>query len=119
MAQAYDVEKKNLPQVLGCQKNVINNWGYYGRIPFDHLYQCVETTGVSMDWLLHGKQLQSKITETQLASLQSLAQQLINDGLDFNMIAEAYPGAKNQLLAKLEKDLTTWAHRNESENLED
>lgn len=108
LAQAYGVEKTALPQVLGCQKNVINNWGYYGRIPFDHLFHCHETTGVSMDWLLSGEQQPVKFNDKHLSALTDIAAKLVADGLDFNMISERYPGATEQLTRKFTKDLSDW-----------
>jgi hypothetical protein len=35
MAQAYGIQKKELPTFLDCQKSLVNNWVFYGRIPYD------------------------------------------------------------------------------------
>ena len=108
MAQAYGVKKKALPELLDCQKSVINNWGYYGRIPFEYLDQCHDKTGASMDWLLYGNIPKFKMTDQKLTQLQEIVAKLFLDGDDFNMITENYPGAGKQLSDKLEKDLLKW-----------
>ncbi len=72
MAEAYNVEKKALPERLGTQKNVINNWGYYGRIPYEHLYHCHQVTGASMDWLLTGSTAKVSLTTEQREHLSQL-----------------------------------------------
>ena len=69
MAQAYGIKKKELPAFLDCQKSLVNNWGFYGRIPYDYLDQCHHKTGISMDWLLYGKNPKCEIPPEQLAQL--------------------------------------------------
>jgi hypothetical protein len=108
MAQAYGIKKKELPTLLGCQKNAVNNWGYYGRIPYEQLDQCHEKTGVSMDWLLYGDAAIFDMTPQKLAGLQAIITQLLKDGIDFEMIGEQYSGAGKQLCHKLEKELLNW-----------
>lgn len=108
MAEAYGVDKAALPEVTGCQKNVINNWSYYGRIPYEHLYHCHEVTGISMDYLLHGEQPPVNLTGTQVNELKSLMQRLLEDGIDFCFINEQKSGAIKQLEDKYGKDLDKW-----------
>lgn len=108
MAQAYGVQKKELPKTINCQKAVINNWAYYGRIPYDHLDQCHTMTGVTMDWLLYGQLPRFNITQQKHHELQTIINKLFVDGEDFNIIKQCYPGATKQLRDKLEKDLLQW-----------
>jgi hypothetical protein len=108
MAKAYGVKKKELPDLINCQKSVINNWGYYGRVPYDHLDQCHEKTGVSMDWLLYGDTLQFEMTPQMQAELNILIAQLFIDGHDYGMITQTYAGAIEQLKNKFKNDISTW-----------
>lgn len=108
MAQAYGIKKKALVELIDCQRSVINNWGYYGRIPYEHLDNCHEETGESMDWLLYGERPAFEVSGQKFTELQQLTAKLFTDGCDFNMISENYPGANRQLSAKLEQDLLKW-----------
>ena len=108
MAQAYGVKKSALPELIDCQKNVINNWGYYGRIPYEYLDQCSDATGISMDWLLCGNVPQFELTDQKLAELRTTIAKLFADGDDYGMITSNYFGAIKQMENKFEKDLLIW-----------
>lgn len=105
MARAYGIKKSALPEFLGCTKGLVNNWTYYGRIPFDYLQACSVATGVSMDWLLHGTVPKQALAESDLMALQEMLLQVLKDGLDYGMIVENYPGALKQMSGKFSKDL--------------
>jgi hypothetical protein len=108
MAQAYGIQKKELPTFLDCQKSLVNNWVFYGRIPYDYLDQCHHKTGVSMDWLLYGEKPKFEISPEQLAQLNPTIESVITDGFEFKIISENYAGAGKQLTGKLEIDLLKW-----------
>lgn len=109
MAHAYDIKKSNLPEFLGVTKGLVNNWAYYGRIPFDYLTECSEKTGVSMDWLLHGTVPDKSLSEHDKLALAAILAQVLKDGLDYGMIEENYQGALQQLQSKFEKDIAAMA----------
>ncbi len=108
MAQAYGIKRSELPNLLDCKRAVVNNWSYYGRIPHDHLLECHEKTGVSMEWLLFDQKPQFELTPEKYAALLQLTSKLFIDANDFNMITENYLGATKQLGDKFEKDLLKW-----------
>lgn len=105
MAQAYGVKKSDLPQHLGCSKSVVNNWAYYGRIPFDYLEACQASTGVSIDWLLFGRQFPRMLDKGEIKGLSHVLNQLLNDGIEYGLISEQHQGALDQLVDKFGKDL--------------
>lgn len=108
LAQAYGVKKSALPEVLGNTKNVMNNWIYYGRIPFDQLLTCYEVTGVSIDWLINGKEPEPMSTDDKLdlvLKIKSLQNKVLDDGSEYGLIKQGQPGAIDLLGNKFEKDL--------------
>ena len=114
MAQAYGIKKKELPTLLDCQKSQVNNWGYYGRPPYDQLDQCSEKTGVSMGWLLYGEKPKIELTAQSVAQLRIIITKLFADGADYNMIEQVYPGATKQLAQKFESDILEWLAVNDA-----
>ena len=108
MAQAYGIEKKALPKFLNCQKSLVNNWGFYGRIPYNYLDECHHKTGVSMDWLLYGEKRKADISPEKLEELNPTISRVFTDGVEYKMISENYAGAGDQLTGKLELDLLRW-----------
>jgi hypothetical protein len=108
MAEAYGIKRKELPKFLNCQKSLVSNWGYYGRIPYDYLDQCSLQTGVAMDWLVYDEKLKVELTADNLIQLRATIAKLFVDGLEYKMIAQLYPAAIKQLSQKFEKDVLAW-----------
>jgi hypothetical protein len=108
MMQAYDVDKKQLAIMFDCKANVINNWIYYGRIPLEQLEQCRHSTGVTLDWLMYGEAPKPELTEQNVLELKSIMKALITGAVDYSIIALKYTGACDQLMDKLEIDISKW-----------
>jgi hypothetical protein len=108
MAEAYGIKRKELSKFLNCQKSLVNNWGFYGRIPYDYLDQCHHKTGVTMDWLLYGEKAKVEMSPEKLEELNPTISRVFTDGVEYKMISENYAGAGDQLTGKLEKDLLRW-----------
>jgi hypothetical protein len=111
MAQAYAIKKSGLPEQLNCSKGLVNNWSYYGRIPYDYLEQCRLDTGVSLDWLMYGVTPVKSLTAQDVAELNEVHVKVLGDGVNYAMISECYEGAITQLTAKYEKDIDSWVEQ--------
>lgn len=108
MADAYGIKKSALAIHIDCNKNVINNWGYYGRIPYEQLHECSELTGVSVDWLIRGEKPPTLSIEERLesvAEIKAMQEKILEDGAEYDMIATQQPAAIKMLSSKFEKDL--------------
>ncbi len=104
MARAYGVNKKDLPPVIDCSRNVMNNWVYYGRIPLEQLDMCREQTGANMDWLMYGDQTQDK-DNLPLEQLKTIVGVLFDHSLALELITADSPDAITHLTNKIGKDI--------------
>jgi hypothetical protein len=116
LALAYGVKKKALPALLGCSKNAVNNWGYYGRVPFEQLEQCHIRTGVSMDWLLYAQTGKNGFSLQQVNELTTIMTRLVSDAIEFLIIKPVSAQACAQLTSKLQKDLLKWQQTGDDHN---
>lgn len=56
MRRAYGVSTSSeLSELANIPKSTISNWLARGNIPFRYLYECSNSTGVDVDWLLKGE----------------------------------------------------------------
>lgn len=108
MAEAYGIERKELKQHLNTTKNVVNNWTYYMRIPFDQLLECSIKTGVSLDWLIKGE-IPKVMTHDQklehMESIISIQDNVLTTGIEFGVIKVTSEDAKAILKHKFDSDL--------------
>jgi hypothetical protein len=105
IAEAYGVDKKQLLVIFGCKANVVNNWVYFGRIPFPHLERCKDKTGASIDWLLYGEQPAVFVSADSLVALQQLANQSIDAGIGFGLIKSGSADGSTLLANRMLKDV--------------
>lgn len=105
IAQAYDVDKKQLLEIFDCTANVVNNWVYFGRIPIAHLERCKAKTGASIDWQLYGEQPAVFVSQDGLAALQQLANQSIDEGIGFGLVKSGSADGSTLLANKMIKDV--------------
>lgn len=87
MAKAYDVDKQQLPGLIDSQMNTINNWVYYGRIPYRKVLLCSQQTGESIDWLVTGMVTSRFNIQQQSTELTSKVHQIIDDCVDYGIIS--------------------------------
>jgi hypothetical protein len=118
MMQAYGVDKKQLAIMFDCKGNVINNWIYYGRIPLEQLEQCRHSTGVTLDWLMYGEAPKPELTDQNIKELKFIMEGLITGAVDYSIITLKYKGAIEQLMDKLEVDVSKWL-RNKTTTTQD
>lgn len=114
MAQAYGVKKSALHAHLGCTAALVNNWGYHGRVPYDYLDACCAATGVSMDWLLYGETLSQRLHSEDIEWLAAQHEQVLQDGVEYGMIAVKDQNGLERLVNKFKKDL--WRTRDSVEH---
>lgn len=109
MAQAYNIRRSDLPSIVGCTSNVMNNWVYYGRIPYEELHQCQQQTGASLDWLIYGEKAIPRLTQTERAELEAMVATLLDDAIEYEMLAELHGDSINMLINKFQKTLNRWS----------
>lgn len=106
MARAYGVNKKDLPHLLQCSRNVMNNWVYYARVPLEQLDICRHQTGVSMDWLMYGDDApQDELLPSE--QLQSIINKVFEHSIALELISTHSADAINHISHKLSKDIVT------------
>ena len=105
MARAYGVNKKALSQHLDCNRNVINNWVYYGRIPYEQLDTCHRVTGVSLDWLMYGYECSQIPQHAESEEIKSIVEHALKCGVELDLIDSNYHNAIDQLSHKITQDL--------------
>ena len=109
MMQAYDVDKKSLAKILGCQTSTVNNWVHFARVPYEQLVQCRNDTGKSLDWLMFGEHAMGTTLDTdEVGQLLRIFQQAIDGAVNYQTIQYCYPDSGEKLLNKLKKDLEAW-----------
>lgn len=105
MARAYGINKRSLAKHLGHGRSVVNNWVYYGRIPFEQLDTCHRVTGVSLDWLLYGDESANIPEPASGDQIKALVENALNCGVELNLISSNYDNAIEQLSSKVSQDL--------------
>jgi energy-converting hydrogenase A subunit M len=105
MAQAYNVDKKELPSIFDCKMNLISNWIYYGRTPLEQLEQCHRATGASMDWLLYAEATTAKVSIQKAGELEQLINKVLSDSVDYGVIKPLHNEGIKLLSKKLRKEL--------------
>lgn len=106
MARAYGINKRSMAKYLGCARSVVNNWVYYGRIPFEQLDACHRVTGVSLEWLLYGDDESNIIPEpASQDEIRSIVEKALNCGVELNLVTSNYDNSIEQLGRKISQDL--------------
>jgi hypothetical protein len=117
IAKAYAIKKSDLPKQLNCSKGLVNNWSYYGRIPYDYLEQCRLDTGATMDWLMYGVEPVKSLAVEDVAALNAVHIKVLDDGVNYGMISECYQGGIDQLTTKYKKDVDSWVEQLNEKNV--
>lgn len=86
IVKAYQVDEQQLPDLIGSQVNTINNWVYYGRIPYRKILLCSQQTGESIDWLVTGMMTNRFSMRQQTTELTAKIDQIIDDCVDYGII---------------------------------
>ena len=110
---AYDVSRKELPEIFGVGAKSINNWVHYGRRPYDQIRECHLKTGISIDWLMCGTKnsqpvLVDNSVHNDVDEIMNIINTAFKGAVEYKTIDFRYDDAKVNLLEKLKSDLNQW-----------
>lgn len=108
MADAYGIKRSELPARLGTNKNTVNNWTYYMRVPFEQMFDCARITGVSFDWLLSGEEVAPMSHDEKIqtvSEVKSMHRKVLDDGVEYGVISQNTDNGVDLLVNKFERDL--------------